>query len=52
MRWRGEFLARDFKVVVLTRTPRERIDGVIEAKWDGRHVGEWARFLNGAEAII
>jgi len=48
----GEFLARDFKVVVLTRTPRERIDGVIEAKWDGRHVGEWAKFLNGAEAII
>jgi len=47
-----ELLARDYEVVVLTRAPRERIDGVLEVEWDGARVGEWIKFLDGAEAVV
>ena len=47
-----EFLARGFEVVVLTRSPRQRAEGVCEAAWDGKPAGEWGSFLDGAEAII
>jgi hypothetical protein len=47
-----EFLARNYEIVVLTRSPRSRADGVREVEWDGEHVGEWFTFLNGAEAVI
>jgi hypothetical protein len=47
-----EFIARGYQVVVLTRTPRKRTDGVQEAEWDGFHIGEWIQFLDGAEAVI
>jgi hypothetical protein len=47
-----ELLARNYEVVVLTRTPRERTDGVIETEWNGEHVGEWIKFLDGAEAVV
>jgi uncharacterized protein (TIGR01777 family) len=47
-----ELLARNYEVVVLTRTPHERIDGVIEMGWSGEHVGEWIKFLDGAEAVV
>jgi uncharacterized protein len=45
-------VARKYEVVVLTRSPRERSDGVTEAEWDGAHVGEWIQFLDGAEAVV
>ena len=47
-----ELLARDYEVVVLTRSPRERSDGAKEIVWDGKHIGEWIQFLDGAEAVI
>jgi uncharacterized protein (TIGR01777 family) len=47
-----EFSARNYEVVILTRLPRERSDGVREAEWDGEHIGEWIQFLDGAEAVI
>jgi uncharacterized protein (TIGR01777 family) len=47
-----EFFARNFEVVVLTRAPRERSDGVVEVKWDGASGGEWLKFLDGAEAVV
>jgi uncharacterized protein (TIGR01777 family) len=40
------------EVIVLTRTPRPRNDGVMEVEWSGAHVGEWIKYLDGAEAII
>ena len=46
------FLKRDCKVVVFTRTPRHRNDCAVEAEWDGEHMGEWAKFVDGAEAVI
>jgi uncharacterized protein (TIGR01777 family) len=47
-----ELIARDHEVVVLTRWPSERADGIIEEEWDGRHLGEWIKFLDGASAVI
>jgi len=53
----GRALAADLKrrgydVVVLTRMPRERADGIIECEWSGEHIGEWIKYLNGAEAVV
>lgn len=47
-----EFVARNFAVVVLTRSPKPRDDGIGEVEWDGQHIGEWIQLLNGAEAVI
>jgi uncharacterized protein (TIGR01777 family) len=46
------FSARDFEVVILTRTPHTRADGVQEVLWDGKNSGDWIAFLDGAEALI
>ena len=53
----GSALAREFSaagrsVVVLTRSPRQRTDGVVEAAWDGATVGSWGALLEGAAAVI
>jgi hypothetical protein len=45
-------LARDYEVVVLTRSPRARNDGVTEILWDGKNSGDWIQFLDGAEAVV
>jgi uncharacterized protein (TIGR01777 family) len=47
-----ELLARNYEVVVLTRAPRERTDGIVEAEWSGAHIGEWIKYLDGAEAVV
>src|SRR5665213_631455 len=47
-----ELLSRNFEVIVLTRSPVARMDGAIEAGWNGEHLGEWIKFLDGAEAVV
>src|SRR5208282_2790621 len=47
-----ELLARDYEVVVLTRSPRKRTDGVKEILWDGKNPGEWIQSLDGAETVV
>ena len=47
-----ELLARDYEVVVLTRTPQARTDVAKEMAWDGKTSGEWIQFLDGAEAVV
>ncbi len=47
-----EFSRRDYAVVILTRTPRGRQDGIHEVAWNGEQLGEWIQFLDGAEAVI
>jgi uncharacterized protein len=47
-----QFQARGYGVVVLTRSPRERADGVGEVEWDGLRQGGWIENLDGAEAVI
>jgi len=46
------FLASGHGVVILTRTPKPRADGVREVAWDGETPGDWTRELEGAEAVI
>ncbi len=48
----AEFIRRGYDVVVLTRSPRARTEGVQEIAWDGNHLGEWIQQLDGAEAVI
>jgi hypothetical protein len=53
----GSALAREWAaagqpVVVLTRSPRLRSDGVLELAWDGATVGPWSAQLDGAAAVI
>jgi uncharacterized protein (TIGR01777 family) len=53
----GSALAREChakygEVIVLTRAPRKRNDGVIEAEWSGAQIGEWIKFLDGADAVV
>lgn len=53
----GSALARTFtrlgyEVVILTRFPRERFDGVREVLWNGLHIGEWVEEFDGAAAVI
>jgi uncharacterized protein (TIGR01777 family) len=46
------FSERGHDVVILTRTPRPRADGIREAAWDSVKSGEWSRELDGADALI
>lgn len=53
----GEVLSRYFRsngdaVIVLTRHPRNRTDGVREVLWDGKTAGQWERELDGATVLI
>jgi uncharacterized protein (TIGR01777 family) len=47
----GRFVATH-EVVVLTRSPDQRSDGVKEVAWDGKSPGEWTKLLNGADVVI
>jgi len=47
-----EFSARHYEIVVLTRAPRSRTDGVRELAWDGVQTGDWIQALDGAAAVI
>ena len=46
------FAALKWEVVVLTRQPKLRTDGVREVAWDGETVGDWAKELEGAEVVV
>ncbi len=47
-----EFYQRGFRVTILTRSLKERNDGVQEIKWDAKNLGAWASELEGAAAVI
>jgi uncharacterized protein len=44
--------ARDAAVTLLTRTPADRPGGIREIAWDGTTVGDWAKALDGADAVV
>ncbi|MEY2585718.1 MAG: uncharacterized protein QOD80_1744 [Verrucomicrobiota bacterium] len=44
--------AKGYNVVVLGRGAAHRKDGVDYFQWDGKTVGDWARSIDGAEAIV
>jgi hypothetical protein len=45
-------LKQDYDVIVLTRSPRERNDGSKEIFWDAKSLGDWTKFVDGAEVVI
>jgi len=46
------FCQRSWDVVVLTRSPKARQDGMREIAWDGETIGDWAHAIDGAEGVI
>ena len=48
----GDLLSRGQEVIVLTSSPRNGQDGVKEVAWDGKTLGNWAKELEGAAAVI
>ena len=46
------FRALDWEVIELTRRARVRGDGVKEVAWDGKALGNWEDFVDGAEAVV
>src|SRR2546423_13575807 len=47
-----EFARAGYEVVVLTRKALKSSARVRQVVWDGRTVGEWARELEGAAAVV
>ena len=47
-----ELVQQGCEVIVLTRRARRRHDGVREVVWDGVPGGDWADYLEGAEAVV
>jgi hypothetical protein len=46
------FAARGWEIIVLTRQPRQNNGAVRDVGWDGETLGEWARELEGARALV
>src|SRR5690349_4570549 len=46
------FAAQQCDVLILTRHPKVRSDGVRDVAWDGETIGDWAAELEGAEAVV
>lgn len=46
------FNALGWEVVILTRAPKPRTDGVREVAWDSKSLGDWAGELEGATAVV
>lgn len=47
-----KFRAQSCEVIVLTRSPRSRGDGVKEIFWDAKTLGDWAALVDGADVVI
>ncbi len=46
------FQKAGYEVIILTRSPRNRIDNVSEVAWDACSPGAWMRELDGATAVV
>src|SRR6266571_869303 len=46
------FVAGNYEVVILTRSPGAGETAIRQVRWDGRTLGDWAGELEGAHALI
>jgi uncharacterized protein (TIGR01777 family) len=46
------FAARGDEIIILTRSPQSRSDGMKEIFWDGKTAGDWMKLVDGADAVI
>ena len=49
---RRSFVARNYEVVILTRSPGAGEAGIRRVHWDGRTLDDWAGELEGAHALV
>jgi uncharacterized protein (TIGR01777 family) len=47
-----ELVQRDYTVTILSRAPQAGGGGIDYLGWDGATAGDWARTLDGAEAVV
>lgn len=45
-------VAKSYDVVVLGRAPSHEVGRVHHVQWDGKTLGEWRKFLDGATAVV
>ena len=45
-------LAKDYEVIVLSRTPSHQKGAVRFVQWDGNRLGDWTQVLDGAGAVV
>lgn len=45
-------VSKNYEVVVLTRGKSNHHGGIREAHWDGKKLGEWTQFVNGALGLV
>jgi uncharacterized protein (TIGR01777 family) len=45
-------VSKDYEVIVLTRTESDHRGAVRNAHWDGKTLGDWIQFVNGAAAVV
>jgi len=48
----GTLVSGNNDIVVLTRSPRAATQSIRQVRWDGRTLGDWARELESARALI
>lgn len=46
------FSTLGWEVVILTRSPKSRTDGVREIVWDAKSLGDWSQEFEGATAVL
>ncbi|MDP5172440.1 MAG: TIGR01777 family oxidoreductase [Bacteroidia bacterium] len=46
------FVRAGHKVFVLTRSPKRPENGIEFIGWDGKTIGDWSKYLEGASAVI
>ena len=45
-------VSKNYEVVVLTRGKSDHHGSIREAHWDGKTLGEWTQFVNGALGLL
>jgi len=48
----GELLARNYEVIILTRSARNNASQIKQVARDGKTLGAWADLVDGAEAVV
>jgi uncharacterized protein (TIGR01777 family) len=46
------YVAQNYRVIVLSRSEKQPINGIEFAQWDGKKMGSWSELFENAEAII
>ena len=41
-----------YEIVILSRSPSPRQNGVVSVAWDGKTLGDWASSIDGAAAVV